>query len=111
MDKESSLSQYISKAQNLSIDSCNKKIRIGILGSFTLNGLEETIRVKCQENKINCSTYLAGYNQINQEILNLQSPLYKFKPDNTTSSSTVYTLANSSLVGFSLYSIKAESGS
>lgn len=54
-----------------------------MLGSFTLNGMEETLRVKCSENNIGCSTYVGGYGQYNQEILNLQSDLYKFRPDIT----------------------------
>jgi len=45
--------------------------------------LEETIRVKCRENNIQCSTYVAKYNQYNQEILKNDSDLYKFKPDVT----------------------------
>ncbi|EPA05344.1 FkbH domain protein [Candidatus Nitrosarchaeum limnium BG20] len=59
------------------------KIRVGILCSFTINGLDETIRVKAAEKNIDCTTYVGGYNQYNQEILNNESALYKFSPDIT----------------------------
>ena len=60
-----------------------KKIRVGSLGSSTLNGLEETIRVKCFQKGIECITYVGDYNQYNQEILKPDSSLYQFKPDIT----------------------------
>ncbi|MEX0656177.1 MAG: HAD-IIIC family phosphatase [Nitrosopumilaceae archaeon] len=60
-----------------------KKIRIAFLSSFTINGLEETVRVKCHEIDVGCQTYVAGYNQYNQEILNENSGLYSFKPEIT----------------------------
>lgn len=79
--KEEKLSYYINKASELNNQSFDKKIRIAFLGSFTLNGLAETIQVKCAEKKINCTTYVGNYNQYNQEILNPQSNLYKFSPE------------------------------
>lgn len=81
--KEEKLSYYVNKATELKDHSFDKKIRIAILGSFTLNGLAETIRVKCAEKKIQCLTYVGDYNQYHQAILNQQSELYKFKPDLT----------------------------
>lgn len=81
--KEEKLSYYFNKAAELSNYSSDKKIRVAILGSFTLNGLAETIQVKCAEKKLQCLTYIGGYNQYNQEILNPQSGLYKFQPDLT----------------------------
>ena len=78
---EEKLSYYINKASELTNQSFDKKINIAILGSFTLNGLAETIQVKCVEKKIQCITYVGNYNQYNQEILNPQSNLYKFNPD------------------------------
>ncbi|NDF48405.1 MAG: hypothetical protein EB158_09615, partial [Nitrosopumilaceae archaeon] len=79
--KEEKLSYYINKASELTNQSFDRKIRIAILGSFTLNGLAETIQVKCAEKKIQCVTHVGNYNQYNQEILNPQSNLYKFNPD------------------------------
>ena len=83
MTTEQKLSHYINKAGELIGRTFGKKIRIGILCSFTINGLEETIRVKSAEKNIECITYMGGYNQYNQEILNQESNLYKFSPDIT----------------------------
>jgi FkbH-like protein len=80
---EFKLSHYITAARSLDarLPNSTNKIRVALIGSFTLNGLEETLRVKCAENRIACQTYVAGYNQYNQEILNPESELYKFSPD------------------------------
>ena len=60
-----------------------KKVKIVILPSFTLNGLDETFHVKCSEIGIRYQSYVAGYNQYNQEILNPESDFYNFSPDIT----------------------------
>ena len=83
MVSQLTLSEYIKKSRHLETNSFKKGIRIAILGSFTLNGLEDIIRVKAVEENVDCNTYLAGYNQYNQEILNSESNLYKFAPDAT----------------------------
>lgn len=77
------LSFYLSKAKNINPENHNKIIRISFLGSFSLNGFEETIRVQCNEEKINCITYNAPYNQFNQEVLNENSNWHKFNSDIT----------------------------
>ncbi|MGC2308481.1 MAG: HAD-IIIC family phosphatase [Nitrososphaeraceae archaeon] len=56
---------------------------MAILSSFTINGLEEALRVKCAESDITCATYLCGYGQYNQDILDQSSKLYEFSPDIT----------------------------
>ena len=78
---EKSLSYYIREAKNLKKIEYGKKIKIGILSSFTITGLAETIKVKCDKVNVNCCTYVSGYNQYNQEILNSNSNLYQFKPE------------------------------
>ena len=83
MTTEQKLSHYINKSSELIGKTFGKKIRIGILCSFTMNGLEETMQVKSAEKNIDCITYVGGYNQYNQEILNPESNLYKFSPDIT----------------------------
>ena len=83
MDKELPLSKYITQSQNIKPDTYNKKIKIGILSSFTINGLAEVLKQKCAEKKIGCFTYVGPYNQYNQEILNEKSNLYSFSPDIT----------------------------
>jgi FkbH-like protein len=77
------LSYYLNKASNLDLEKFEKKIRIAILSSFTLNGLAETMKVKCSESKMGCIAYVGPYNQYNQEILNPASKLYEFSPELT----------------------------
>ena len=62
MNKEMKLSEYLNKSKKIQVDKFTKKIRIAVLSSFTVNGLAETLRVKCAENKINGLTYTAEYN-------------------------------------------------
>ena len=80
---EKKLSEYLSLAKNINISKNEKKIKVGILGSFTLNGLDECLKVKCSEQNIDYESYIGNYNQYNQEILNSESGLYKFEPDIT----------------------------
>jgi FkbH-like protein len=56
-------------------------MKIAILSSFTINGLAETLQVKCNKKSISCKTYLGAYDQYTQEILSHDSGLYNFKPD------------------------------
>jgi FkbH-like protein len=81
MLSEPKLSYYISKAQSVHNATFEKQLRVAILSSFTLNGLEETLRVKCMDYKINCVTFVSGYDQYNQNILDDKSELYKFSAD------------------------------
>ena len=82
MPTEEKLSYYLTKSKTIE-NNFEKTIRIAVLSSFTINGIQETFRVKCAEKKINCQTFLGSYNQYNQEILNPKSNLYKFNPDIT----------------------------
>ncbi len=83
MSNSEKLSYFLNKAKKLGDNNFNNKIRVAILSSFTINGLEESLRVKLYEKKIDCMTYVGGYNQFNQEILDVSSKLYKFSPDLT----------------------------
>ena len=80
---ENTLSYYLKESKTLDLSSMEKNINIAILSSFTINGLAETLQVKCAKKNISCKTYLGGYNQYNQEILSNDSELYRFKPDLT----------------------------
>jgi FkbH-like protein len=82
MPEEEKISYYLKKSKALK-DNFEKKIRISILSSFTLNGIEEIFKVKCNEKNISCNACLGDYNQYNQEILDPSSKLYKFKPNIT----------------------------
>ena len=77
------LSENINKANDTSLDVFDKTLKVAVLSSFTLNGLAESLRANCKEVKIDCSSYVCGYNQYAQDILNPESSLYKFKPDVT----------------------------
>ena len=83
MKNEENLAYFLNEAKNIKPRELGKKIRIAFLASSTINGFEETMRVKCFQKGIDCITYVADYNQYNQEILNQDSELYKFKPDIT----------------------------
>ncbi len=58
-----------------------KKLKIAILSSFTTQGLDEILFVKCLKQKIAVNLYQAPYNQYQQEIINSKSKLYAFNPD------------------------------
>jgi FkbH-like protein len=83
MDKEEPLSKYILDSQKLEINNFDKKIKVAFLSSFTINGLSESLQVKCSKKQISCNSYVAAYNQYNQEILDKKSDLYSFLPDIT----------------------------
>jgi len=80
--KELKLNEYIREAKELNTDS-EKKIKIALLSSFTVQGLKEIMEVKCQKSKVSAQVYNAPYDQYNQELLNRESGLYRFEPDLT----------------------------
>ena len=81
MVTEEKLSFYITKSKKLNISDFKRQTRIALLSNFTLDGLVETIKVKCGELNVGCDTFYGGYNQYNEEILNNKSNLYSFSPD------------------------------
>jgi FkbH-like protein len=83
MKNEENLAYFLNEAKTIKPRELGKKLRVAFLASSTINGFEETMRVKCFQKGIDCITYVADYNQYNQEILNQDSGLYKFKPDIT----------------------------
>ena len=80
---EKKMSEYILDSKNTRISNSEKKLKIGILSSFTINGLDECLKSKSEELDIEYQSFVSGYNQYNQEILNKNSKLYKFNPDIT----------------------------
>jgi predicted enzyme involved in methoxymalonyl-ACP biosynthesis len=83
MKNEENLAYFLNEAKTIKTRGLEKKLRVAFLASFSINGLEETMRVKCFQKGIECITYVADYNQYNQEILNHDSELYQFRPDIT----------------------------
>ena len=61
MNTEPKLSQYITESKNVKDKKFGKELRIAILSSFTLEGLSETLIVKCAEKDIGCKTYVSDY--------------------------------------------------
>ena len=43
---EKKLSEYLTLAKNIPFQNNNKEIKIAILSSFTINGLDECLKVK-----------------------------------------------------------------
>ena len=57
MDYEKSLSEYILDSQKIEINDYKYKIKLAFLSSFTINGLSESLKVKCSQKQISGSTY------------------------------------------------------
>jgi len=83
VELEKTLSEYMTLSKNIDDLKFDKNFKIAIMSSFTLNGLDETLHVKCSELGIRYKSYVAGYNQYNQEFLNPKSSYYNFSPDIT----------------------------
>lgn len=82
--KEQNLSYYINKEKSLDSEKTKDNcLKIALLSNFTINGLKEVIRVKCNEISIASEIYESGYNQISQEIIDNNSGLHRFKPNIT----------------------------
>lgn len=62
-------------------NSFKRRLKIAILSSFTTQGLDEILFVKCHQQTVESKIYLAPYNQYNQEIFDTKSKLYEFNPD------------------------------
>ena len=80
---EKSLSEYLELAEKIIPNKHKKRIKVGFLSSFTVNGLPEVMKIKCEQREISAQTYLGEYNQYNQDILDSNSKLYKFQPNIT----------------------------
>jgi FkbH-like protein len=58
-----------------------KRIKIALLSSFTIDPLAIYLDIKSRFAKLYPEIYIASFNQYQQEILNENSGLYVFKPD------------------------------
>lgn len=74
----SSFSDYLGLYRKLQKQglSGGAQIKVALLASFTVNGLRESLYLKCAEAGLLADTYVGGYNQIAQEILDPKSGLY-----------------------------------
>jgi len=81
MSPEKKLSSFINESKKLNESNFEKTTRITVISSFTVNGLAETLQVKCAESNIFSHIYSGAYNQYNEEMLNTDSNLYSFKSE------------------------------
>jgi FkbH-like protein len=58
-----------------------KRIKIALLSSFTIDPLSMYLDIQCRLVGLYPEIYVAPFNQYQQEVLNVNSKLYKFKPD------------------------------
>jgi len=58
-----------------------KRIRIAVLSSFTVDPLVMYIDIECRLIELHPETYIAPFDQYPQEILDENSALYSFNPD------------------------------
>ncbi|MEA3329275.1 MAG: HAD-IIIC family phosphatase [Nanoarchaeota archaeon] len=58
-----------------------KKIKIALLGSYTLNNVQESLLTQLKENNLIPEIKLGGYNQFMEELIDPNSWLCKFSPD------------------------------
>lgn len=85
--KLENLSDYLNVYKKINLATKNKQpktksnIKIALLSSFTINGIKESLFVKCHQLNILPEFYQGNYNQYSQEILNENSQLYRFNPD------------------------------
>ena len=71
MKNEENLAYFLNEAKIIKPRELGKKLRVAFLASSTINGFEETIRVKCFEKGIDCVTYVADYNQYNLSLIHI----------------------------------------
>ena len=100
------LSYFINKSKSIGDTNFDKKIKVALLSSFTINGFYETLRVKMSEHQIDGNIHVGAYNQYNQEILKNNSELYNFKPNLTFLMIDTRTILGE--IFYSPYSISAE---
>ena len=65
---EEKLSYFINESKKLKESDFEKVTRIAVIGSFTLNGLAETLQVKCAKSNIFSHIFSGGYNRYNEEL-------------------------------------------
>lgn len=84
MSRGEDLSSYLQRYRRLEKEGSQDKgraLRIAILSSFTLNGMKETLTIKCHDLGVRAEIYAGVYGQYHQEIIDEKSRLYAFSPD------------------------------
>jgi FkbH-like protein len=65
----------------ISLKNDKNNCKIALLSSSTIKGLDKILFVKCLELGVVPEIYCGEYNQYNQEIINAEGALYRFRPD------------------------------
>jgi len=75
--------EYRSVKKKLEFEDISKlkKVKIAILSSSTIQGIEKILSVECYNLGIIPEIFIGGYKQYYQEVLDKTSSLYEFKPD------------------------------
>lgn len=58
-----------------------KKIKVAFISNFTVQQIGGFVKKRCESEAIIPETYIAPYDQVNQELLNPESGLYRFEPE------------------------------
>ncbi len=77
------IAEQISQAVLNKTAKNSHKLKVAFVSSYTVDPLIDYLVVKAAENDIALDIYKGEYGQINREILDFKSGLYKFNPDIT----------------------------
>ena len=76
------ISDYLEKYKKLTPKNLEHKYcKIALLSSSTIKYIKEILAVKGREIGLEIDTFMGGYNQYSQEIMEEDSKLYKFDPN------------------------------
>lgn len=67
--------------EHLAVEAGQRRARIAVLSSFTIDPIKPYLRMGCLERSIWAEVFLPGFNQFAQQMLDGKSELYAFQPD------------------------------
>ena len=71
----------MSKLDGIEDGAPQRRVRVAVLSSFTIDPLKPYLQVGCLERDIWAEVFIPGFNQFAQQILTPESDLYAFKPE------------------------------
>ena len=71
----------LSDIKDLAQAAGQRRVRIAVLSSFTLDPIKPYLQVACIERGTWAEVFIPGFNQFAQQILDPESDLYTFQPD------------------------------
>jgi len=75
------LERQLVEFDGLANSNNQRRVRIAILSSFTIDPIKPYIHMGCLERNVWADVYIPEFNQFAQELLTPQSGLYSFNPD------------------------------